>query len=120
MAVVMKVARIMGGSLGGDGIVAATAERAASGETAQRQPCPSCGAVLGDGFGGILRTRRAEPARRETAATSCLVEPDDEEEDAGGPAHRSPTPLARCIASVTRFLNSWNETFRTPGSAPMR
>jgi hypothetical protein len=120
MAVVMKVARIIRRSLSGDRIEAATAVWAAAGHAPERQHGAPGGAVLGDGFGCVLRTGGDEAARRKPTDARRLVEAYREEQCSGGQAHLSPDLLASCIASVTRLLNSWNETFRTPGSTLMR
>jgi hypothetical protein len=102
----MKLARIIWRSLGWDGIEAAATVRAATGEAAEAQPRASAGTVLGDGFGGVLRTGGNETARRQPTETGRLVQADNEKQRSGERLHRSPDLLARCIASVTRLLSS--------------
>lgn len=61
----------------GNRIGAKSAPRMAAGEPVDRQPRPAPGAMPFDGDGRVLRTAGHVPARREPAAPSQLVEPDE-------------------------------------------
>ena len=68
----------------GDGVVAASSPWMAAQEPLQGKPESSCGAVLGDGFDGILAACGHIPARwREHWRYACAVEANGQDEQCG-------------------------------------
>src|SRR5487761_1690236 len=103
-----------------DRVEVAPTKGAATAQAPEGQPRAAGRPVGRDRLEGVGRAGRREPARRGTAQPGSLVQMDEEEQHTLAGPHASSDPLARFMASITRALNSWNDTPRIPGSTPMR